>query len=141
MTDLTLADLQAYQQARSAEGCAPTTVNRTLRYVLALLSEQADQGKVVDANLFRFQPFPRPDALPRHLNATESQQLESYLLQRLDSADPVSRLENACLTILAHTGLRASELLDLQFQDLDLSGQRLIVRQGKGVLSDLRLKF
>jgi site-specific recombinase XerD len=132
VTELTLADLQAYQQARSAEGCAPTTVNRTLRYVLALLSEQADQGKAVDANLFRLQPFPRPDALPRHLSATESQQLESYLLQRLDSVDSVSRLENACLAILAHTGLRASELLDLQFQDLDLSGQRLIVRQGKG---------
>ena len=132
VTELTLADLQAYQYTRSAEGCAPTTVNRTLRYVLALLGEQADQGQAVDANVLRLQPFPRPDALPRHLSATESQQLETYLLERLDSAAPVSRLENACLTILAHTGLRASELLDLQFQDLDLSSNRLIVRQGKG---------
>jgi site-specific recombinase XerD len=132
VTELTLADLQAYQRTRSAAGCASSTVNRTLRYVLALLDEQVDQGQAVDASVFRLQPLPRPDALPRHLSAAQSQQLEAHLLRRLDTADPVLRLENACLAILAHTGLRASELLDLQFQDLDLSTHRLIVRQGKG---------
>jgi integrase/recombinase XerD len=33
---------------------------------------------------------------------------------------------------LLHSGLRKSECVDLRFQDLDLAGQRLIVRQGKG---------
>jgi site-specific recombinase XerD len=132
LADLHLADLQAYQIARSADGCAATTINRTLDYVLALLRERADQGQAVDASVFRLQPLPRPDALPRHLSDMESQQLETYLLRRLDTADSVLRLENACLAILAHTGLRASELLDLQFQDLDLGTNRLIVRQGKG---------
>jgi site-specific recombinase XerD len=66
------------------------------------------------------------------LSEAESQQLETYLRQRLDTDDPLHRLENACLAVLAHTGLRASELLDLQFQDLDLATNRLIVRQGKG---------
>jgi site-specific recombinase XerD len=132
VADLTLADLQAYQSARSAEGRAPTTINRTLDYVLTLLREQADQGQPVTGTLFRLRPLPRPEALPRHLREAESQQLESYLRQRLDTADPCQRLENACLAVLAHTGLRASELLDLQFQDLDLTTHRLIVRQGKG---------
>lgn len=132
VTDLTLADLQAYQQARGAEGCAPTTINRTLHYVLALLHEQADQGQPVDASLFRLRQLPRPDALPRHLCEAESQQLETYLRQRLTTTDPLLRLENACLAVLAHTGLRASELIDVQFQDLDLTTNRLIVRQGKG---------
>jgi site-specific recombinase XerD len=133
VADLTLADLRAYQTARSAEGCAPTTINRTLHYLLALLREQADQGQPVDGSLFRLRPLPRPEALPRHLSEAESQQLETFLHHRLDTPDPLLRLENLCLALLAHTGLRAGELLDLQFQDLDLSGRRLIVRQGKGL--------
>lgn len=132
LADLHLADLRAYQAAWGADGRAATTINRTLDCVLALLREQADQGQAVDVSVFRLQPLPRPDALPRHLSAVESQQLETYLLRRLDCADPLLRLENACLAILAHTGLRARELLDVQFQDLDLGTQRLIVRQGKG---------
>ena len=133
LAELHLADMRAYQAARSADGCAATTINRTLAYVLALLREQADQGQTVDASIFRLQPLPRPDALPRHLSQAESQQLETYLRRRLDTTDSVQRLENACLAILAHTGLRARELLDLQFQDLDLGTSRLIVRQGKGL--------
>jgi len=132
LADLYLADLQAYQAARRADGRAAAAINRTLDCVLALLREQADQGQAVDANVFRLQPLPRPDALPRHLSDAESQQLGTYLLHRLDTVDPVLRLENVCLAILTHTGLRASELLDLQFQDLDLGSHRLIVRQGKG---------
>jgi site-specific recombinase XerD len=131
-TELTLADLQAYQQAYSAAGYAPTSINRTLHYVLALLHELADQGQPVEASLFRLRTLPRPDALPRHLSEGESQQFEIYLRRRLETADPIARLENACLAVLAHTGLRASELLDLQFQDLDLGADRLIVRYGKG---------
>ncbi len=132
VADLSLADLRAYQRSRSAEGCAPTTINRTLHYLLALLQEQADQAQPVDGSIFRLRPLPRPEALPRHLSEAESQQLETFLHHRLNTADPLLRLENACLAVLAHTGLRASELLDLQFQELDLSGRRLIVRQGKG---------
>jgi site-specific recombinase XerD len=132
VADLTLADLRAYQSARSAEGCAPTTINRTLHYLLALLREQADQAQPVDGSIFRLRPLPRPEALPRHLSEAESQHLETFLRHRLDTTDPLLRLENVCLALLAHTGLRASELLDLQFQDLDLSGRRLMVRQGKG---------
>ena len=83
-------------------------------------------------SIFRLRPLPRPEPLPRHLSEAESQQLETYLRQRLDTDDPLQRLENACLAVLAHTGLRASELLDLQFQDLDLSTNRLTVRPGNG---------
>jgi site-specific recombinase XerD len=131
-TDLTLADLQAYQQQHSAAGYAPTSINRTLAYVLALLHELTDQGQPVEASLFRLRRLPRPDALPRHLSDTESQHFDSFLRCRLETTDPVASLENACLAVLAQTGLRASELIDLQVQDLDLSADRLVVRQGKG---------
>ena len=54
-------------------GKAPQTIDVTSSYVLALLREQADQGQPIDASVFRWRPVPRPDSLPRHLSATESQ--------------------------------------------------------------------
>jgi len=132
VTELTLADLHAYQQLHSAQGYAPTTINRSLHYVLALAHELADQGQPIPASLFRLRRLPRPDALPRHLSEGESQQLDLYLQRQLGRSDPLTRLDTACLAVLAHTGLRASELIDLQFQDLNLSADRLVVRQGKG---------
>jgi site-specific recombinase XerD len=132
LSELNLSDLQAYQAARRVEGRAAATIKRTLNGVLGLLREQADRGEKVDASVFRLQRLPIPDALPRHLSEAQIQRLEAFVGQRLDTADPIQRLENACLLILAHTGLRAGELIDLQYQDLDLSSNRLIVRQGKG---------
>jgi len=131
-SDLRLTDLQAYQKARLAAGKAASTINRHLDDLLALLRELADQGQPIDPAIFRSQHLPRPDCLPRHLSEADSHCLESYVRNRLDSADSLVRLENACFFILAHTGLRAGECVDLQGGDLDLDSRRLIVRQGKG---------
>ncbi len=132
LAEIRLADLQTYQTARCTQGKAASTVNDTLKYVLALLREQAEAGQPIDTRVFRLHPLPRPESLPRHLSESESQRLEAYVLARLDSPDPLTRLENACFFVLAHTGLRASECVDLHGQDLDLAGRRLMVRQGKG---------
>jgi site-specific recombinase XerD len=133
LAELHLADLQAYQQARTAAGKAPGTIDRTLDDVLALLREQAEQGCAVDASVFRLRPLPRPDSLPRHLSEAESQRLEAHVRSRMTpGAAPDVRLLNACFFVLAHAGLRISECADLQYQDLDLAGQRLCVRLGKG---------
>jgi site-specific recombinase XerD len=129
---LTLPDLRSYQAERSAQGKSASTINNTLHCILGLLREQVDQGETVDASLFRLRSLPRPQSLPRHLSQAESQQVEAAMRHRLDSPDPLVRLENACYFVLAHTGLRASECVALQFQDLDLAGMRLVVRRGKG---------
>lgn len=129
---LHLSDLQAYQTARRAQGKAPNTINCTLGRVVTLLQELADQGQPVEASVFRLRPLPRPESLPRHLSETEAGRLEAYVRARLDREDPLARLEHACFFVLAHTGLRASELIDLCYQDLDLSSGRLWVRASKG---------
>jgi len=131
-TELGLADLQAYQTARIADGKAASTINNTLKDVLNLLRELAEQGQAVDASVFRLHALPQPDSLPRHLTDSESQRLEAYVLARDAPPEPRLGLENACFFVLAHTGLRARECVDLQVQDLDLSGRRLMVREGKG---------
>jgi site-specific recombinase XerD len=124
--------LRAYQTFRSAEGKAASTVNDTLDYVLALLRDQADHDQPVDNSVFRLCPLPRPDSLPRALTEEDAQRLTTYVQNRLKNSDPLLRLENACFFVLAYTGVRAAECVDLQFQDLDLSAGRLTVRQGKG---------
>jgi integrase len=124
--------LQAFQQAQLQAGLAASTINSHIDDLLASLRDLAQQDQPIDPALFRLRYLPRPQSLPRHLSDIQSQSLERYLHARLTQADPLVRLENACFFILAHTGLRASECLDLLGQDLDLAGQRLIVRQGKG---------
>ncbi len=131
-TELHLADLQAYQQAQTQAHKATMTVNRAVAHILALWRDLLDQGQPVDPALARLRELPRPDSLPRYLPETDMQRLESFVGQRLTQPDPLVRLENTCFWVLAHTGIRASECVDLRRQDLDLAARRLMIRQGKG---------
>jgi len=130
--ELGLKDLWDYQTDQQEQGYAAGTINRRLDYVLGIARELAERDQPVDQSVFRIRYIPRPKSLPKHLSADESRALEDFLLKRLNTSDPCLRLENACLLVLLHSGLRAGECVDLQFQDLDLSGKRLVVRQGKG---------
>jgi len=130
--ELGVKDLWDYQTDQQTKGYAAGTINRRLDYVIGIARELAERDQPVDNSIFRLRYLPRPQSLPRHLTEVESQQLETFLRQRLDTPDPRMRLENACLFLLLHSGLRAGECVDVRFQDLDLPGQRLIVRQGKG---------
>ena len=130
--ELNLKDLSAYQTDQQAHGYAAGTINRRLDYILGILRELADHDEPVDNSVFRLHVLPRPASLPRHLTEADSQHLEAFLRARLTCPDPKTRLENACLFVLLHSGLRKGECVDLRFQDLDVAGKRLIVRQGKG---------
>jgi site-specific recombinase XerD len=130
--ELRRADLQAFQQAQLAAGAKPASINRHLDDIVALLRDLVEQGQALDPALFRLKPLAQPERLPRYLPESQIQQLESYVQQRLSSPEPLVQLENTCFFLLAHTGIRASECVDLQGQDLDLPGRRLLIRQGKG---------
>jgi site-specific recombinase XerD len=131
-SELHLKDLWAYQTDQLAKGYAPGTINRRLDFILGIARELAERDEPVDGSVFRLRYLPRPASLPRHLSEAESQRLEIFLRERLDSPEAGIRLENACLFVLLHSGLRKGECADLRVQDLDLDGKRLIIRQGKG---------
>ncbi len=132
LAELHLADLHAYQSARLAQGRTPATVNRHLSYVITSLREQAEGGIPVDDSIFRLRHLKAAPPLPRCLPEADCLRLEVCARQRLSQPDLETRLETACFFVLAHTGLRASECVQLQTRDLDLSGQRLTIRAGKG---------
>jgi site-specific recombinase XerD len=130
--EIGLKDLWAYQSAQQAKGLAAGTINRRLDYILGILRELAEQDQPIDQSVFRVRYIPRPESLPKHLSTEESQRLEDFILQRLDTFVPSLRLQNACILIMLHSGLRVGECLDLRRQDLDLPGKRLVIRDGKG---------
>jgi site-specific recombinase XerD len=130
--EIGLKDLWAYQADQQSKAYAAGTINRRLDYVIGILRELAELDQPVDQSVFRVRYIPRPASLPRHLSAEESQRLEDFILQRLNTPDINLRLQNAYLLVLLHSGLRAGECVDLRLQDLDLSGKRLIIRAGKG---------
>jgi site-specific recombinase XerD len=130
--ELGLADLHAYQTARLTAGKAAATISNAVKDIVNLLRELAEQGQAVDASVCRLRSVPRPDSLPRHLSDSESQRLEAYVMTRDTPAEPRHSLENACSWVLAHTGLRARECVELQVQIVDSVSRRLTVREGKG---------
>ena len=116
--ELTLQDLHNFQALKDAEGATSRTADYTISLVIYLLRELADQGMLIQASVLRFKPRPRPESLPRHLQESEAQCLERHMLERLQTQKPILQLENACYFLLAHTGLRAGECLDVCMQDL-----------------------
>jgi site-specific recombinase XerD len=130
--EISLKDLWAYQSDQQEKGLAAGTINRRFDYVIGIIRELAEQDQPVDQSVFRVRYIPRPQSLPKHLSTEESQRLENFILQRLNTPDFTLRLENACILLMLHSGLRIGECTDLHLQDLDLSGKRLIIRAGKG---------
>ncbi len=130
--EIGLKDLWAYQTDQQAKGLAAGTINRRMDYIIGIIRTLAEQDQAVDQSVFRVRYIPRPESLPKHLSAEESQCLENFIAQRLNTPDINLRLENACILVMLHSGLRVGECVDLHLQDLDLPGKRLIIRAGKG---------
>jgi site-specific recombinase XerD len=128
--ELCLQDLWDYQSDQQAKGYAAGTINRRMDFLLGIVRELAEQGQPVDNSVFRIRYLQRPQSLPRHLSEADSQRLEAFLIG--DVSQPAARLRSACILLMLHSGLRSGECVGVCAQDLDLPGQRLIVRQGKG---------
>lgn len=129
--EIGLKDLWAYQSDQQAKGLAAGTINRRMDYLIGILRELAEQDQPVDQSVFRIRYIPRPESLPKHLSNEETQRLENFIFQRLDTPYFNLRFQNASLLVMLHSGLRIGECIDLRMQDLDLPGKRLIIRAGK----------
>jgi integrase/recombinase XerD len=130
--DVGRRDLQAYVQARLQQGRAASTLNRQLRDLWAFLRFVEKQGQALSQGVFRVARLKEGQALPRFLSEQEYRRLEEHVLSQTAVGTQDDYLDRAWFYLLAHQGLRISELCELRRADVDLEGQRLVVREGKG---------
>ncbi len=129
---LSRRDVEAYVEARLRTGIAASTMNRQLRDLWAFLRFVEEQGQPVSPGIFRIARLKEGQPLPHFMDDEEYHRLERLTLAKTVAGTRDDRLDRAWFYLLAHGGLRLSELCDLRLGDLDLVGQRLAVREGKG---------
>jgi site-specific recombinase XerD len=125
-------DVEAYVEARLQAGLAASTLNRQLRDLWSFLRFVEDQGEPISPGVFRVARIKEGKPLPRFLTEDEYRRLEAHMLTQTAAGTRDDHLDQAWFYLLAHGGLRIGELCDLQVGDVDLAGQRLAVREGKG---------
>lgn len=126
------ADVQAYLDQRVAAGVAASTLNRELRDLWAFLRYWTERGAPLASGVFRIPRLKEGEPLPRFLGEAEYARLEEHVLRSTAGGSRDDCLDRAWFYLLAHQGLRLCELCDLRLSDVDLAGQRLWVRAGKG---------
>ncbi len=126
---LQLSDVEAFISAELERGMKAVTVKSTLDRVYAVLHFLAERQQLT--SLIPRPDIKLPDSLPKHLQPHELLQLETFVAQQLSDADAAVLLNIALYYVLAHGGLRISELLDLRVRDVDLATGRLRIVAGK----------
>jgi integrase/recombinase XerD len=125
-------DVEAYVETRLKAGIAASTLNRQLRDLWAFLRFVEGQGQPVSAAVFRIPRLKEAKSLPRFLSEQAYRRLEEQVLNQTAAGTRDDRMDRAWFYLLAYGGLRLGELCDLRVEDVDLAGQRLMVREGKG---------
>jgi integrase/recombinase XerD len=125
-------DLVAYVQARQTAGLKPGSIRSELTVFRAFWRDLLAQEQVQSSALLQVQAPPQGDHLPRFLTADEYQRLEAVVQAQTQAETAADRFDRAWFYLLAHAGLRKSEVQNLRLADLDLAGRRLRVQSGKG---------
>ena len=120
---ITVKDLQDYIQYRRERGNSPRTVNNALVCLRSFWSYAVKRGLTTN----------NPTLLLEKVHYTRKERIyltEKELKRFLDKVDrPI--IYAACETII-HTGLRVSELLNLQVTDVNFERRTIFVAHGKG---------
>ncbi|MBN1978943.1 MAG: tyrosine-type recombinase/integrase [Anaerolineae bacterium] len=131
VADLKRAHVQSFVEARLAAGLKSESINAELTALWAFLSYLEERDYPVSPSVFRVKRPKRGDPVPRFLNELDYQRLESQVLQATQAGERDDRLDRAWFYLLSEAGLRISEVCDLRLSNIDLMGQRLVVRHGK----------
>jgi len=119
--------VRSFLAALTKKGLAKRSQGRTLSAVRSLLRFACREG-VLEANPARGVKTPKvPKTLPRHLRPGEVEDL----IEAPAGDGPLIRRDRAILELLYAAGLRVSELVGLDWRDVDLSA-RVVRVMGKG---------
>ncbi len=132
LNQLQRRDLVAYVDSRQQAGRKANTIQAELTVFRTFWRDLLDQEQVTNEAILRVKAPESSQQLPRYLTPTEFQGLLEVIETQTQTDQPDDRLNRAWFYLLAHTGLRVSELLNLRLSDCDLTGKRLRIRNGKG---------
>ena len=119
--------VRSFLAAMTRKGLAKTSQGRTLSAVRSLFRFACREG-VLTANPAQGVRTPKvPKTLPRHLRPGEVENL----IEAPDGDEPLVRRDRAILELLYAAGLRVSELVGLDWRDVDLPA-RVVRVMGKG---------
>lgn len=118
------------------DGCAPATVEARLAGARALY-RALRWADATPAQPFEGVRAPKDPTPPWERRQPYSPEELTRLLRATDSARPGQRsgthtVERIVVLLGAHAGLRASEMLALQWADIDTGNRTLVVTRGKG---------
>lgn len=124
----TRQDLRAFIAGLLEAGYARTTISIRMRAIRAFGSF-LEREEVVEASPMAGVDIPRvPQSMPKILNVQEIQKL----LRAAKSGTWYGTRNHSMLATFLDTGLRLSELINLNVSDIDLHSQTILVRNGKG---------
>lgn len=137
--NITPTDVRLYREHLLSEKARPSTINRRLAVLRAFGRFLQDEG-LVNYNIVGFvRGLKEQKAAPKWLDRREQAALTRELERTLAGAktEPARRLairDRAAVVLMLNTGLRASEICDLDLQDVEISERKgqIRVRSGKG---------
>jgi site-specific recombinase XerD len=125
-------DLVAFVHARQEDGWKPRSIASQLTIFRMFWRDLLAEERVSNGAVLQVEAPVADAPLPRYLTNVEYQQLEQVVQQATATDLPEDRFNQAWFYILAHAGLRLSEVRNLRLGDCDLLGKRLRVCGGKG---------
>jgi site-specific recombinase XerD len=138
LEDLKRQHILDYVDKYLAEGHAATSLNTQLRLLHSFLLFLQQEGYLVPQALLRVPRLKQPDPLPKYLTDEQIRKVREEIERGVIDAKTASNrrqalLDRAAFYLLWQGGLRLVEMEELRLEDLDISGRRINVRNGKGL--------
>ncbi len=125
-------DLVALVHQRQADGLKPQSIGAELTIFRMFWRDLLEQELVTNGALLQVKAPVAGERLPRYLTQTEFYALARVIQAATAANTPHDIFNRTWFYLLAHAGLRLSELRNLRVGDCDLAGQRLRIQAGKG---------
>lgn len=132
LDQLQRTDILAYVHARQEAGLKPRSIASQLTIFRIFWRDLLAEERVKNGAVLQVKAPVADAPLPRYLTVAEYQQMEQIVQQETTQDRPQDRFNQAWFYILAHGGLRLSEVCNLRLENCDLVGKRLRVQSGKG---------
>lgn len=126
LVDIEPTDIRSYVQWLTEKGRSPATVSRSIASLRSFYNYLVSSGAVDQCPVQDIHVEKTEKKLPQILTGEEVE----LLLQQPKCVDPKGYRDRAMLELLYATGIRVSELISLNVDDISLSGEFLRCRSG-----------